>query len=442
MNKILLIAKRELLTRITKKTFLLTTILLPLLIFVFYAMIIYFSVKGDDGITIAVADKSNLFEGKLADKDELVFKLRNEASESILKKELETEKIDAYVIVPEGTTVENFDTLRFVSNKKMGLMTRGKIEDEINSKLEERRLMRLNVSKAQLDSIQNANNHLSFTTIGEKDNNEDNVGVSYGVGFISGFLIYIVLFIYGTMVMRGVMEEKVNRIAEIIVSSVKPFQLMMGKILGIGAVGLIQFMIWIVLVMLLQTLLLFIFPGVDASSIQAQTGGMAGGASNEATNTAVAEVMKNMSSINFPLILGCFIFYFLGGYLLYASLFATVGCAVNEDPQDAQSLMLPITMPIIFGIVIMTKAVNAPYSSLSVFGSLFPLTSPIVMMARVAFGIPGGVTVWELVTSMVLLVLGFLCTTWLAAKIYRTGILMYGKKITWKEMWKWAIRKN
>ena len=442
MNKILLIAKRELLTRISKKTFLLTTILLPLLIFVFYAMIIYFSVKGDDGITIAVADKANLFEGKLENKDELVFKLKNDASETILKKELEAEKIDAYVIVPEGTTVENFDTLRFVSSKKMGLMTRGKIEDEINSKLEERRLMSLNISKAQLDSIQNANNHLSFTTIGEEDTNEDNVGVSYGVGYISGFLIYIVLFIYGTMVMRGVMEEKVNRIAEIIVSSVKPFQLMMGKILGIGAVGLIQFMIWIVLVILLQTLLLFIFPGADASAIQAQTGGMAGGASNAATNAAVAEVMKNMSSINFPLIIGCFIFYFLGGYLLYASLFATVGCAVNEDPQDAQSLMLPITMPIIFGIVIMTKAVNAPYSSLSVFGSLFPLTSPIVMMARVAFGVPGGVTVWELVTSMVLLVLGFLCTTWLAAKIYRTGILMYGKKTTWKEMWKWAMRKN
>ncbi len=442
MNKILLIAKRELLTRISKKTFLLTTILLPLLIFVFYAMIIYFSVKGDDGITIAVADKANLFEGKLENKGELVFKLKNDASETILKKELEAEKIDAYVIVPEGTTVENFDTLRFVSSKKMGLMTRGKIEDEINSKLEERRLMSLNISKAQLDSIQNANNHLSFTTIGEEDTNEDNVGVSYGVGYISGFLIYIVLFIYGTMVMRGVMEEKVNRIAEIIVSSVKPFQLMMGKILGIGAVGLIQFMIWIVLVILLQTLLLFIFPGADASAIQAQTGGMAGGASNAATNAAVAEVMKNMSSINFPLIIGCFIFYFLGGYLLYASLFATVGCAVNEDPQDAQSLMLPITMPIIFGIVIMTKAVNAPYSSLSVFGSLFPLTSPIVMMARVAFGVPGGVTVWELVTSMVLLVLGFLCTTWLAAKIYRTGILMYGKKTTWKEMWKWAMRKN
>ena len=139
---------------------------------------------------------------------------------------------------------------------------------------------------------------------------------------------------------------------------------------------------------------------------------------------------------------GCFIFYFLGGYLLYSSLFAAVGSAVNEDPQDAQSLLLPITMPIIFAIVIMTKAVNEPNSGLAVFGSLFPLTSPIVMMARIAHGIPEGVTLWELLLSMGLLIVGFLGTTWVAAKIYRTGILMYGKKITWKEMWKWAVRKS
>lgn len=441
MNKILLIAKRELITRITKKTFLLTTILLPLMIFLFYGMIIYFSVKGDEGLHVAIADKANLLGGKVEDNGDLSFEMRNNAVEADLTKDLQAGKIDAYVIIPEGTTLENFDTLRFVSGKKIGLMSRNSIDDVISSRLEEKRLLSLNISKAQLDSIQNKSNHLAFSTVTGEQEDDKSVGLSYAVGFISGLLIYIVLFIYGTMVMRGVMEEKVNRIAEIIVSSVKPFQLMMGKILGIGAVGLIQFMIWILLVMALQTLLLFIFPGVDASAIQAQTGGLAGGA-NQATNTAMAEVMKNMSSINFPLILSCFAFYFLGGYLLYSSLFAAVGSAVNEDPQDAQSLMLPITMPIIFGIVILTKAVNAPYSSLSVFGSLFPLTSPIVMMGRVAHGIPGGVTVWELVTSMVLLIAGFLCTTWVAAKIYRTGILMYGKKNTWKEMWKWAFKKQ
>ena len=156
----------------------------------------------------------------------------------------------------------------------------------------------------------------------------------------------------------------------------------------------------------------------------------------------INEIMEGISQVNFTLIISCFIFYFLGGYLLYSSLFAAVGSAVNEDPQDAQSLLLPITMPIIFGIVIMTKAVNEPNSSLAVFGSLFPLTSPIVMMARIAHGVPEGVSLWELFLSMGLLIAGFMGTTWIAAKIYRTGILMYGKKITWKEMWKWAIRKN
>jgi ABC-type Na+ efflux pump permease subunit len=151
---------------------------------------------------------------------------------------------------------------------------------------------------------------------------------------------------------------------------------------------------------------------------------------------------NTMSTANWPLIIGCFIFYFLGGYLFYASLFAAVGSVVNEDPQDAQSLMLPITMPIIFAMVIMTKAVNDPNSSLAVFGSIFPLTSPIVMMARIAHGVPDGVTVIQLIASMVCLVLGFLGTTWLAGKIYRTGILMYGKKATWKTMWQWAFRKN
>jgi len=178
---------------------------------------------------------------------------------------------------------------------------------------------------------------------------------------------------------------------------------------------------------------------------QMQTGAMQPGmqgAQMANSNGAMTEIMKNISQINWSLILGCFIFYFLGGYLLYSSLFAAVGSAVNEDPQDAQSLVLPITMPIIFGIVIMMKAVNDPNSSLAVFGSLFPLTSPIVMMARIAHGIPEGVPLWQLLTSGILLIGGFIGTTWVAAKIYRTGILLYGKKVTWKEMWKWAFRKS
>lgn len=445
MNKILLVAQREFLTRVQKKTFLLTTILLPLFIFGFYALIIYFSVKTSDNLHIAVADEANILNGKIESKSDIYFQLvKNETPES-LNAAIEQKKYDGYIYIPAAYNFKGNDSLQLKSNKTIGIITREKIQKSFNDILEEKRLLSLNISKAQLDSIQNSNNRIKFATISGKADDDNKAGISYAVGYISGFLIYIILFIYGTMVMRGVMEEKVSRIAEVIVSSVKPFQLMMGKITGIGAVGLVQFIIWIVLVFGLQLLLPLLFPDLlhqmQGQSMPIQPAGMQ--AAQAIKNSGgMNEIINGLSQINFTLIIGCFIFYFLGGYLLYSSLFAAVGSAVNEDPQDAQSLLLPITMPIIFAIVIMTKAVNEPNSGLAIFGSLFPLTSPIVMMARIAHGIPDGVSLWELLLSMILLIGGFMGTTWLAAKIYRTGILMYGKKITWKEMWKWAVRKS
>ncbi|MCX6298657.1 MAG: ABC transporter permease [Bacteroidetes bacterium] len=443
MNKILLIAKREFLSRVQKKTFLLTTIGLPLIIFVFYGMIIYFSVKTTDNYKIAVADNANIFNGKLFNKDnEIVFEFVHTPLTE-LQKDLATDKYDAYLFVPATYAIEGKDTLQFRSNKAMGIMTRDKIQTRINKALEEKRLMGLNISKSQLDSLQQEKETINFTSANGKTENETKVGVSYAVGMISGFMIYIILFIYGTMVMRGVMEEKVNRIAEVIISSVKPFQLMMGKITGIGTVGLVQFIIWIVLVFGVQFGIAMLFPDL-VGHMQGQPIQPAGMQAAQAMKNsgALTGLMEGLNTINFPLIIGCFIFYFIGGYLLYSSLFAAVGSAVNEDPQDAQSLLLPITMPIVFGMVIMMKAVNDPNSSLAIFGSLFPLTSPIVMMARVAHGVPEGVSYLQLVLSMVFLILGFLGTTWVAAKIYRIGILMYGKKATWKEMIKWTFRNN
>lgn len=445
MHKIFLVARREFLTRVQKKTFLLTTILLPLLIFVFYAMIIYFSVKSNDNLKIAVSDEANILNGKVKGGDDISFELvkGQDANPDVLASALKEKKYDGYIRIPAQYNLMAGDTVQLKSNKSIGLITREKIQKRFNKLLEEKRLMSLHITRAELDSIQNNENRISFTTSEGKADTDTKAGISYAVGYISGFLIYIILFIYGTMVMRGVMEEKMNRIAEVIVSSVKPFQLMMGKITGIGTVGLVQFIIWIVLVFGLQLLLPLIFPDL-LHQMQGQQMQPAGLQAAQAVkdNGGMQEILNSLSQVNFPLIIGCFIFYFLGGYLLYSSLFAAVGSAVNEDPQDAQSLLLPITMPIIFSIVIMTKAVNEPNSSLAVFGSLFPLTSPVVMMARIAHGIPDGVTLWELLLSMALLVLGFIGTTWVAAKIYRTGILMYGKKITYKEMWKWAIRKS
>lgn len=255
-------------------------------------------------------------------------------------------------------------------------------------------------------------------------------GIAYGIGYASSFMIYISILIYGTMVMRGVSEEKNNRIAEIIISSVKPFQLMMGKIIGIGAVGLTQFFMWMVLAVVFILVLVSVIPP-DAF----------GEASKQAAEPETAKLVAALSGVNLPLIIFCFLFYFIFGYLFYASLFAAIGSAVSDDSQDTQSLMLPVTMPIILAIVIMMQVIVHPTSSMATWSSMIPFFSPVVMMARVPFGVPSTVPIWELLASMVLLVGGFLFTTWLSAKIYRTGILLYGKKITWKEMWKWTARR-
>lgn len=445
MNKTLLVARREFLTRVQKKTFLLTTIGVPLLIAVFYAALIFFQIKSTDNFVIAVSDESNFLGEKLKEKKgDFEFKMVHGDTAS-LRKQLDAKTYDAYLFVPKTFGTSMADSIDFRSAKAMGFMTREKIEDIIGNAMEERRWLQMNISKAAIDSIRRHNDPIRYTSSAGTKETGSKAGISYGVGMLSGFLIYIILFVYGTMVMRGVMEEKVSRIAEVIVSSVKPFQLMMGKITGIGAVGLVQFLIWVLLIFGIQIAIPLIFPEVGTaiqSSPPVGTGGAVQAAETLKNSGALNGIMTELQTINFTLIIGCFLFYFLGGYLVYSALFAAVGSAVNEDPQDAQTLLFPIMMPIIFAFVIMTNAVNDPNSSMAVFGSLFPLTSPIVMMARVAHGVPDGVTVAQLLISMGLLIFTFLGTTWIAGKIYRTGILLYGKKVTWKEMLKWAFRSN
>jgi ABC-2 type transport system permease protein len=228
------------------------------------------------------------------------------------------------------------------------------------------------------------------------------------------------------------MEEKTNRIAEVIVSSVKPFQLMMGKILGIGAVGLTQFAVWIILFLLMQMAVPFIFP--EAMTQLQQTTQQA---QSEVNNSTMVNIIQGLSALPLLKIFLLFIFYFIGGYLTYASLFAAIGSVVSDDQNEAQQLVFPVMMPIILGFVMLSTSINDPNSAIAVFGSIFPLTSPIVMMGRIPFDIPE----WQILISMILLIGCFLFLTWLTAKIYRTGILMYGKKPSWKEMFKWAFRK-
>jgi ABC-2 type transport system permease protein len=252
------------------------------------------------------------------------------------------------------------------------------------------------------------------------------------------------MFIFGAMVMRGVAEEKTNRIAEVIVSSCKPFELMFGKIIGIAGVGLTQFLLWILLIVFLFWGAQFLLPAETLQQVQdAQQAqqNMPGGGNNGMALKLMQAKTTLVEGVNWALIIGCFLFYFLGGYLFYASLFAAIGSVINEDPQEAQSLMLPITMPIIFGFIILTSSLQNPNSPVAVWASIIPFTSPIVMMGRIPFGVPDTVPYWQLILSMISLIAGFLFTTWFAGKVYRTGILMYGKKASWKEMVKWAFRK-
>lgn len=436
MKKIWLIIQREYITRVRNKTFLLSTFLTPLLFAGVFAIIIFITVKGQTTDRVAFRDNTGIFQEQEYKRTGVVFISDPEADTSNYL----SKGYSAIVYAP-NFGINNTDKWQVYSKKNFGLIQSEAIRDIIRNEYERYVFREQGIDVSLLDSVKKASGSLSVETaiIGQGEEiKKGNSGIAYGVGYAASFLIYITLFIYGSMVMRGVMEEKTNRIAEVVVSSVKPFQLMMGKILGIGAVGLTQFVLWIMLMFLLSTGVGFLIP----SDVDPETLNSAMAQANESTRMAAISGIKDaVGAVNVPLLVVCFLFYFLFGYLFYAALFAAVGSAVNEDPQDAQSLMFPITMPIVLAIVIMINAITNPESPMAVWSSIIPFFSPIVMMARLPFGVPGTVAYWELALSMVMLVVGFLVTTWLSAKIYRTGILMYGKKTTWKELLKWAFRK-
>jgi ABC-2 type transport system permease protein len=434
MNKILLIIQREYLTRVRKRSFLLTTILVPIVIIGFYAAIIAVAVSDtSEREKIAVIDEANLFNGNMeVDKKESVSYdlIRNENFESF-KKKYKDRGYTAFLYIPRFS-INSPDSIKLYSPSTVSMSTKNKIENKVDKAIEQRRLSDENIDPEKYASIKS--NVSIDNTIDSGDGEKKSVQeVASTVAFAAGILIYMILLIYGSMVMRGVMEEKTNRISEVVISSVKPFQLMMGKIIGIGAVGITQFVIWIVLIGLLQFTIPLFFPSLTG---QIPQGGVQGMPMAQETNM-ISKISEGFQSIPMGLLLFSFLFYFLGGYFMYASLFAAIG-SVSEDQQEAQQLVFPVMMPIILGFVILTKAVQDPNSGLALFGSLFPLTSPIVMLGRIPFGVPYS----ELILSMALLILFFLFCTWLAGRIYRTGILMYGKKGSWKEMMKWAFKRS
>lgn len=445
MHKIWLIIQREYLTRVKNKRFLLVTFLMPLLIIGLIFGSAYLSTTGTEHRKIAVVDPNGFIKSSLKNTSQIEFEF--------------PDKVDTSNYTSKGYTdiliLPNFDSAKKTnyilrSKKSMGLMMQNSISDKINSAIEDQMLQEAGIRQNVLDSIHKASQYAELKAYEDKGNvsKEISAGLAMGIGYASGFLIYITLFIYGTMVMRGVMEEKTNRIAEVIISSVKPFELMLGKIIGIGAVGLTQFIMWIVLITSLTSVGMSMLPPdlqhqvATLQQSNGQMGGAAGMAQASESAMRIYNMQHTIANANWPLIISCFIFYFLGGYLFYSALFAAVGSVVNEDPQDAQSLMFPITMPIIFSYLITNMVTQNPNTPLAFWASIIPLSSPMVMMARIAYGVPSAVSYWELGLSMIVLIAGFLFTTWLSGKIYRTGILMYGKKVNWKTMIKWAFTKQ
>jgi ABC-2 type transport system permease protein len=423
MNKTFLIIQREFLTRVRKKTFIISTLLFPLLYLGLIFGTSYIGAKSSTTLKIAVVDSSGKFTAaKIADANETgksnVLALVKDDPRK-LSENFETQGYDGYVVIPANIMVDKAPgNISVKSNRTLGAIS--EVQSKLNNIWNDIKYEELGIDMQKRETL--TGSHLNVSAENLKDKNSNGTFAMI-IGYAAGFLVYFILLIYGSQVMMGVMEEKTNRIAEVMVSSVKPFQLMLGKIVGIALVALTQFLLWIAFV--------FIIFNVSKAAVEA----------NPSMGEMVQSAQKVFTSVNMGLLLSLFAFYFLSGFFFYSSIYAAVGSAVNEDVREAQSLSFPITLIIIFAIFMLTIAMKDPTSPVAVWTSIIPFTSPIVMMARVAYGVPGTVPYWQLALSMALLVASFLFMVWFAGKIYRTGILMYGKKPTWREMIKWALRK-
>ena len=424
MNKTLLIIRREYLTRVRKRSFIISTILFPLLYLALIFGTSYMAVKSARNLRVAVIDSSGLFN-KAAfvesnRKDSSCYLEYITTGEDKVMKDYGTMGYDGYLVIPPTADWQKgINNIVLRSSKTHGIGSVMQVQNKLKS-------IWNNIKSEKLGIDENKRNIMeqSGITVEEKNAKDEssNAALASTIGYVCGFLIYFILLIYGSQVMMGVMEEKTNRIAEVIVSSVRPFQLMLGKIIGISLVALTQFFLWIAFVFVIYN----VAKGTSGSSTM--------------MTSVVGNIQSVFSTINVPLIIICFVFYLLGGFFFYSSLYAAIGSAVNEDMREAQSLSFPITMLVIFSIAMMSTAMADPTGKVAFWASIIPFSSPIVMIARIPFGVPGTVPWWQLGLSMVLLVAGFIFTTWFASKIYRTGILMYGKKPSWKEMMKWAFR--
>jgi ABC-2 type transport system permease protein len=447
MNKTLIILKQEYFKRVKKKSFIFLTLLVPLLFIAMFALIIFLSVHSDkEERTIAVYDASSLFLGELEQDGYTTYEFIPEVKYNELKSNLKESKYYAVLFIPEN--IYEASTAQLISEKQVPIELSEKIENRLSRFIEQDKRQKVisEIGIPDLDDRLAATrttinlNTLKISETGETTKSSS--AVAFIASYAMGFIIYFFVFMYGSMVMRSVMEEKKNRIVEVIISSVKPIQLMAGKIIGTVLVGLTQVAIWVIVGFVALTVVQSFFTPESAQqmsqtlmeSSQSVSGGMS---SQAADQNKVMEALEMIGNLNIGLILFTFVFYFLGGYLMYSSLLGAIGAAVDND-EDSQQMVFPITFPLIISIMLLFPIARNPEGPVAFWGSIIPFTSPVAMLARIPYGIP----TWELLLSMGLLVLATVGAIWVAAKIYKTGLLMYGKKVNFKELMKWLRYKS
>ncbi|MCZ2140081.1 MAG: ABC transporter permease [Bacteroidia bacterium] len=437
-QKIYLVTKREYVSRVKKKSFLWITFLTPLLISLFYGAIFYFTLNKDIGaekkeIFVSVNDTQYHYTDKLKSSDKFQFVHgRVDAGDEI--NFVNSEPYTGLLVIPSKDDTTQKAT--YYSKDQADLGTILYIENQLTEDHRKSLLQSYGVPQQAVDKINTDKVKINTIRVTDKGQEKSSAELTTTIGFIGAFMIYLFIFMFGVQIMRGVIEEKSNRIVEVIVSSVRPFELMIGKIIGIALVGLTQFFIWTVLLAFfgsnISGFLLSIFNDNSTQEIIQQ------GTKTAATNGELSGFMQALSEFNFYYFISMFVFYFIGGYLFYGSLFAAIGSAVDNE-TDTQQFMLPITMPLIFALVLAQSAIiNNPNGAMAVWLSVIPFFSPVVMMLRLPFDPPQ----WQVILSVVSLIIGFIFSTWFASRIYRIGILMHGTKPSYKLLIKWLFSKD
>lgn len=440
-NKTWLIIKREYFTRVKKRSFILMSVLGPVLMAGVMVLAFWFSLEESEQQRILVVDDNFPFFQQLESTENISYEVQDISME---KAELLLDATDYTALLYLPKNILQSKTGQLIFKKQPSFRIQRAIEEQVQQYIEISKLKEFEISESDYKRLKAPVNIATFKHIGAGKQAEQTNMLPAIVGLVFGILIYFFIFMYSVQVMRGVIEEKTNRIIEVMISSVKPFQLMLGKVVGVGAVGLTQFALWIVLTLVLFVAGQWIVIGdrYDAAS-QPQTP-MTEIVEKQLQNESTLNLAKlsdndnlfnQIRRINFPLMIGVFLFYFLGGYLLYSALMAAVGSAVDND-TDTQQFILPITLPLLLAYILSFSVFENPSSTMAVWMSIVPFTSPVIMMVRIAFGIDQG-EIWQLYLSMFLLIITFIGAVWFSGRIYRVGILMYGKKPSIREIIKW-----